>query len=222
MNIKDVLLNLDFYANASAYMEAAKEMLGTQLATAEEQNETLTCIILDLDRFRAITEEGGAKLGKNILATSLNVLETNVKDGTVMSMGKDSFLVYIPNIGLEESILCAETLRSAVTDAINKIIQEHGLTNSLNGGCSAGLAIYPTHTNEPPTLLGRAEEALYRSKHSGRGLTMLPPEERMILKSNYYSSVQLERLSTLADDSKRTESSLLREALDMLLRNYNR
>ena len=43
-------------------------------------------------------------------------------------------------------------------------------------------------------------------------------EEKMVLKSNYYSRASLARLSKLAGRLNRTEASLLREALDDLIR----
>ena len=42
-------------------------------------------------------------------------------------------------------------------------------------------------------------------------------EEKMVLKSNYYSKANLQRLAKLSAASDRTEASLLREALDDLL-----
>ena len=41
-------------------------------------------------------------------------------------------------------------------------------------------------------------------------------EEKMVLKSNYYSRAALDRLAKLAGKLERTEASLLREALDDL------
>jgi hypothetical protein len=69
----------------------------------------------------------------------------------------------------------------------------------------------------PRLLLGKVEEGLYLAKRQGRGQTKLLSRESMILKSNYYSTVQLERLTELAQKTGHTEASLLRQALDRLL-----
>lgn len=42
----------------------------------------------------------------------------------------------------------------------------------------------------------------------------------MVLKSNYYSRANLDRLSKLSAVSGRTEASLLRESLDDLVEKY--
>jgi predicted DNA-binding protein len=43
----------------------------------------------------------------------------------------------------------------------------------------------------------------------------------MITKTSYYTAPQLERLSALAKKTKRNEATLLREALDDILKKYD-
>jgi len=43
----------------------------------------------------------------------------------------------------------------------------------------------------------------------------------MITKTSYYTQTQLERLSQLAKTTGRNEASILREALDDVLKKYN-
>ena len=45
-------------------------------------------------------------------------------------------------------------------------------------------------------------------------------DEKMTLKSNYYSRANLDRLAKLSGATSRTEASLLREALDDLFEKY--
>ena len=56
-----------------------------------------------------------------------------------------------------------------------------------------------------------------RAKREGKGRVLIYVEERMTMKSNYYTRAQLDRLSKLSAATSRTEASLLREALDDLL-----
>ncbi|MFV9503877.1 MAG: ribbon-helix-helix domain-containing protein [Oscillochloridaceae bacterium umkhey_bin13] len=46
-------------------------------------------------------------------------------------------------------------------------------------------------------------------------------DSRMITKTSYYTQTQLERLTQLAKAVKHNEASLLREALDDVLKKYN-
>jgi diguanylate cyclase len=65
-----------------------------------------------------------------------------------------------------------------------------------------------------------ASEALHRAKREGRNRVAIYVEEKMTLKSNYYTKAQLERLAKLSNTTGRTEASLLREGLEELLAKY--
>jgi predicted signal transduction protein with EAL and GGDEF domain len=84
-----------------------------------------------------------------------------------------------------------------------------------------GLASYPTHGNRDVELMREADQALYLAKTTGRNKVSLPlSDSRMITKTSHYTATQLERLAQLARTVKRNEASLLREALDDLLKKY--
>jgi diguanylate cyclase len=82
---------------------------------------------------------------------------------------------------------------------------------------SVGVAANPPHGTTAQELYRTAGEALMRAKRDGRDRVAMYVEEKMVLKSNYYSKANLERLAKLSSASDRTEASLLREALDDLL-----
>ena len=50
----------------------------------------------------------------------------------------------------------------------------------------------------------------------------LTPGENMVLRSSYYPAAQLGRLRSMAERQKKKEAVLLREALDDLIRKYDR
>ena len=68
----------------------------------------------------------------------------------------------------------------------------------------------------------KADLALYAAKEQGGDAVALAPGDEMVLKSSYYTASQLGRLKALAERQKKKESVLLREALDELLRKYDR
>ncbi len=85
---------------------------------------------------------------------------------------------------------------------------------------SAGLAARPPHGSTGDELMRAADSALSRCKRSGRNQVGIFIEDKMVMKSNYYSRATLDRLSALSRATNRTEASLLREAADMLLAEY--
>ena len=70
------------------------------------------------------------------------------------------------------------------------------------------------------TSTNTADQALARAKREGRSRVAIFVEEKMTLKSNYYSRATLDRLAKLSGKTGRTEASLLREGLDDLLAKY--
>jgi hypothetical protein len=79
------------------------------------------------------------------------------------------------------------------------------------------VAARPPHATETADLFRCANEALARGKREGGGRVAIYVEEKMVLKSSYYSRASLDRLAKLAGRLNRTEASLLREALDDLI-----
>ncbi len=86
---------------------------------------------------------------------------------------------------------------------------------------SIGVASNPPHASEAEGLWRAAGEALMRAKREGSNRVAIYVEEKMTLKSNYYSRANLERLAKLSSTTRRTEASLLREALDDLITKYD-
>ncbi len=87
---------------------------------------------------------------------------------------------------------------------------------------SIGVANYPRDAKNADELARKAGLALYAAKEQGGDAVSLTPGENMILRSSYYAAPQLGRLRTLAERMKKKEAALLREALDDLLRKYDR
>ncbi len=181
----------------------------------------LACAILDLDHFQGFAQfleadEVDAFL-KECLASLQEIMPTQAE---VRSYGRDEFLTSFPVQSLEEAMFTTEQIRSTFVRKLASNLFSKKDPAAPPPGCSAGAVVYPIHSKDAMTLLGKAEEGLYIAKQQGRNLTRFPSRENMSLKSNYYSNTQLERLATLAKRTGNTEASLLRKALDHFLSIY--
>ena len=162
--------------------------------------------LTDLDRFAQLNEQLGRSAGDRVLEVWIETLTGSLpKDAIVGRLGGDEFGVALPNASAENALILLEEVRAHLAER-----PVDGWTISA----TFGVAARPPHATETADLFRCANEALARGKREGGGRVAIYVEEKMVLKSNYYSRAALDRLSKLATRLNRTEASLLREALD--------
>ena len=165
--------------------------------------------LTDIDRFGELNDTAGRAAGDKVLQVWVDTLTQSLpKDAIVGRLGGDEFGVALPNASAENALILLDEVRSHLS--------EHPV-DGWTISASFGVAARPPHATETEDLFRCANEALARAKREGGGRVAIYVEEKMVLKSNYYSRGSLDRLSKLAGRLNRTEASLLREALDDLI-----
>jgi len=171
----------------------------------------LALALTDLDGFAAINGSYGRDAGDAVLAAWDRVLATNIPEGgSVVRLGGDEFVVVLPGTSAENAVVLLEEMRGHFA---SMSVEDVPVPLRV----SAGIATSPLHGGTAGELWRAAGEALMRAKRDGRDRVALHVEEKMVLKSNYYSKASLERVAKLSSATDRTEAGLLREALDDLL-----
>jgi diguanylate cyclase len=167
--------------------------------------------LTDLDDFVTINQTHGRDVGDAILTAWDRVLRANIpRHGSVARLGGDEFAVVLPGASAENAVILLDEVRHHLAD-----MAVEGVAYAVSA--SVGIAASPPHGTTGEKLYRAAGEALMRAKRDGRDRVAMYVGEKMVLKSNYYSKANLERLAKLSSASDRTEASLLREALDDLL-----
>jgi diguanylate cyclase (GGDEF)-like protein len=170
----------------------------------------LAIAVADLDRFADINDRLGMEAGDRVLATFERTLAGSLAPEAVIArIGGDEYAIALPGTSAESALVQLEEIRThyAAHGA-------EGVDESLNA--SFGIAARPPHAEDTADVLRCAAEALMRAKREGSARSVIYVEEKMTMKSNYYSRASLDRLAKLAATTSRTEASLLREALDDL------
>lgn len=178
------------------------------------ESPPLSLAVIDIDEFKKINDTHGHATGDLVLQSVLEELSTEADSGTVLRVGGDAFACLLPETSPEAALLRLDRARTRLEKQ-----RSFGKTK-IRTPISIGIASFPHHVEDPSQLSQAAWEALEKAKRDGKNRGAIFVEERMVLKSNYYSRAQLSRLAALAESLDRTEAALLREALEDLLDKY--
>lgn len=164
-----------------------------------------TAALLDIDHFVSKYKEESYS---NVIQDMYHFFKKHFPYKTIY-LGKDEFALIS-----DDQLQSAETFIIELTN-LNKHFEQ--VTNTT---FSAAVGEYPSHAEDHIEFVRKLEESLHRSKQIARNRISLISDSKMKLKSNYYTLAQLERIAKLSKRLGRSEASLLREALDLVLRKY--
>jgi diguanylate cyclase (GGDEF)-like protein len=117
-------------------------------------------ILMDIDRFKRINDSYGHKVGDETLRIIAKLIKENTPDkGSAGRFGGEEFIVVMPDVSLEETILTAENIRKAIEDYY--IVPIEGYIT-----ISAGIAHSLDWSKHD--LFKEADKKLYLAKESGR------------------------------------------------------
>jgi diguanylate cyclase (GGDEF)-like protein len=145
--------------------------LKEELARAQRQGTGLTCLLIDLDRFKQINDQHGHLAGDMALREAAQRVDGHIRGSDAAArFGGDEFIVLAPGISPEQAAVLAERIRLAVCETPLEISAGLQLTLTVSIGV-AGIIPERTETDlkaAAERLLAEADAALYRAKQRGR------------------------------------------------------
>lgn len=145
--------------------------LKEELARAQRQGTSLTCLLIDLDRFKQINDKYGHLAGDLALREAAQRVDAQIRSSDAAArFGGDEFVVLAPGITPEQAASLAERIRSAVSETPLEIQADVTLSITVSIGV-AGLTLSRADTDlkaAAERLLADADSALYRAKQHGR------------------------------------------------------
>lgn len=138
--------------------------LHQQWAIAQRYNESLCCIVADIDYFKNFNDIYGHSTGDAVLQTTASKLKQSVRSTDIVARyGGEEFLILCPRSTLTATHVACERMRNAVT---TNTLTADGTECTITA--SFGIAERLPDMNNPLDLLKAADHALYAAKQAGR------------------------------------------------------
>jgi diguanylate cyclase (GGDEF)-like protein len=145
--------------------------LKEELARAQRHGTGLTCLLIDLDRFKQINDEHGHLVGDAALREAAQRVDSQIRGSDAAArFGGDEFVVLAPGVTPEQAAALAERIRLAVCESPLELPSGKKIRMTVSIGV-AGAAPARGEVDlraAAERLLGDADAALYRAKQLGR------------------------------------------------------
>ena len=140
-----------------------RDRLTQALADAARTAGGVAVLWLDLDRFKAVNDLMGHRVGDALLVSVANRLRRALGGGTIARLGGDEFIAV--QSGVEQPAGA-----QALAEHLMRILADPHL---IDGRCveataSIGISFYPENAKDGETLVKQANLALHRAKQEGR------------------------------------------------------
>jgi diguanylate cyclase (GGDEF)-like protein len=158
-SIKDKLTNLynrEFLTEISPIIKARIDRTKSKLAL----------FFMDLDGFKYINDTYGHEAGDIVLVEVSNRLKKIFRENDIiMRLGGDEFLIFVEYVKYDNLKIIANKI---IKEISKPIILDNNIRVKVD--VSIGIAIYPDNADSIEELIKKADEAMYFSKRSGKGI----------------------------------------------------
>ena len=146
-----------------AFMEAELERA---ILEARVGNGKVAVLFLDSDWFKYINDTFGHASGDRVLVTIAARIKQQLREGDLVArLGGDEFAIVLkPLRNSSDAMHIADNIIAAMAQAI-----ELPTGNSIVSSLTIGVAVFPDHAIDAISLVGAADEAMYRAKQAQRG-----------------------------------------------------
>jgi diguanylate cyclase (GGDEF) domain len=125
-------------------------------------------LMVDIDHFKNVNDTFGHPVGDRVLIHVSGIIAASIRESDMLArFGGEEFVVLAPNAGLNEAIILAERIRTAIANSSIAVGQEHIIVT-----VSIGVAAYDMEpeygSNVLEDMIEKADKALYRAKQNGR------------------------------------------------------
>lgn len=161
------------------------ERLKHEIDRCVRKNTDLVCLFIDIDFFKKINDSYGHQVGDTVLVRLVTLMREQVRSSDIVARyGGEEFAIILPDTGIQKAHEVAERIRKQVEEQ-KLVIDDNTLSTTVSiGMASLSQLKYQTsqHGNQQhqmstdsldKVLLGKADEALYQAKQTGRNQVVI-------------------------------------------------
>jgi len=142
------------------------ERLESIFNMAQKDSADLSCVMVDVDRFKSINDTHGHSVGDKVIQMVVKLLESKLGNrDNICRYGGEEFCVVLPGTDLDKAEELAEQARSAIESYASMGIDTK---TELNVTASLGVSGITQGASNAMALVDQADKALYRAKELGR------------------------------------------------------
>jgi diguanylate cyclase len=140
-------------------------LLNMSFERAKENNEKLSCLMIDIDHFKKVNDTYGHIIGDKVLKEMAYILKKICRNFDIIGrIGGEEFCVLLLDCPLKHSFEVGTRIRDAVRE--HRFFIED--SKFINITVSIGVATFPDTVPIVDDIIGNADIALYKAKKEGR------------------------------------------------------
>lgn len=144
------------------------DALRLEVARATRAGTPLCIAMLDIDNFKRLNDTHGHQAGDKVLVHLVDTIRDTIRTNDLIGRyGGEEFLLLLPGSPIEAACEVMQRLQSRL--ARSPVVWEN---QALCVTFSVGVAALGTAESES-ALIGRADKALYKAKHSGKNCVVI-------------------------------------------------
>jgi diguanylate cyclase len=143
------------------------EAMLREISRAQRGDSSLCVALLDIDNFKSFNDNYGHHVGDTALQHLAKVIQETLRPTDIAArFGGEEFVILLPDTNINPAVEIISRLQRALTKQFFL-----GNNERLLITFSAGVALFRP-TEEPVTILNRADQAMYLAKKSGKNRVM--------------------------------------------------
>lgn len=143
------------------------EHLDEAWRVSERDGLPLSCIMIDIDRFKRVNDSFGHAAGDHVLIAVANAVRKHARRPELCGrFGGEEFLIVLPATPLADAVSVAEQARTSIAQQQVQIEERR-----IEVTVSVGVAERSLENATPDAMLSNADAMLYAAKENGRNQT---------------------------------------------------